>query len=111
MSVAHKLSATYPAVSYEGEDETWTPQADCHRVQLALKTEKPMHGEVVVSAVVYGPPFAREIGLRLTEGLHNGLPVAISVRLREARALAIANRRKWPVSKVRVKTGHFDQIL
>lgn len=94
MSNAQGLSMTRQVVSYEADDETWVPQAEHRRLQFARNTETRMPAGGTVSSVVFGPRFAKEIGMRLTEGLGSGLPHAVSERLRKARELAIAKRRK-----------------
>ncbi len=83
-----------PVATHGADIETRVPQAERRQAQSGHNTGKPVPGDGAVPAVAFGPRFAKEIGLRLTEGLDSGLPPAISERLRNARELAIANRRK-----------------
>lgn len=83
-----------PVSSSEADKETRVPEVEHRELQSAYHAGKRMLAADDGSPVVFGPRFAKEIGVRLTEGLGSGLPPAVSERLREARELAIAHRRK-----------------
>lgn len=95
VSAAKQFSAIHLFAPLRAEnEETCAPEVQCCQPLLIRCTESSMATSGARLQAGYGPRFAREIADRLTEGLNKNLPCEISERLRKARELAIAARRK-----------------